>query len=397
MSNHPMLEFYRKASLMLIGLVLFTLVLALICWDLGFVRNALLPASDSVLPWKLETLTDAYRGGTSSITVNDSSRSLDYDYTLTEDVMTPHATVIVSFAERQGAARFIDLSEYVTVAFKLKCAPSNVLTFHLHTFDPRATDPKNFYSYRIAKAFFSCSEDWSNVEIDLRYLYVPEWWLNRFKIETSDQNYRRDKVVAFSIVASFEGPIDAPANIKTNVKISEMAFQGRHWRYAWPFGGLLVLVWMSFIFWLFKHYTRSLIANVKDKLQKDLALIAYRELSAEPQTDREKVLLLRFIATRYADPDLSLEKTSLALGIDRTKINEILKREVGLTFTACLNKLRLTEAARLLSENDSANVAEIAYTVGYSNVTYFGRVFKNEYGCSPKVFKKTDIGSGESS
>jgi YesN/AraC family two-component response regulator len=130
-----------------------------------------------------------------------------------------------------------------------------------------------------------------------------------------------------------------------------------------------------------------LIAGVKDKLQQDLTLMAYRQLSVEPQADREKVLLLGFLATKYADPGLNLKKAITTLGINRIKINEILKNELGLTFTACLNKLRLTEAARLLSENDKANVAEIAYSVGYNNVIYFGRVFKNEYGCSPKAFK----------
>jgi AraC-like DNA-binding protein len=383
--------FYRKAILIFAGLVALTLVLALICWNLVSVRISLQPASDSVIPWRLETITDAYRGGTSSLTVNESSPGLDYDYILTEVTANPHATVILGFAERQGAERFIDLSEYSTIEFKAKCAPSNVLSLHLHSFDPRTADPSNFYSSRIAKAFFPCREEWSDVEIDLRYLYVPEWWLQRFKMDVSDQHYRLDKVVAISIVASFEGPI----NTRANVKINELALQRWNWRHAWVFGGLSALVWACFIFWLFKQYTRSLIKDVKDKLQKDLALVAYRELSAEPQMDREKVLLLRFMATRYADPDLNLEKTSAVLGINRTKINDILKNEFGLTFTACLNKLRLTEAARLLSENDKANVAEIAYSVGYNNLTYFIRLFKNEYGCPPKAFKsisRSDIG-----
>lgn len=375
--------FYKKVILVFIGLLALTSVLVFVCRSLVFVRDVLLPVRDSVIPWKLETITDAYRGGTSSISVKDSSLGLDFDYMLTENVRYPHVTAIVSLTERQDAEHSVDLSEYSAVAFRVKCAPRNVLTFHLHSLDPKATDPANFYSYRIAKAFFPCREKWSNVEIDLRHLYVPEWWLERFKIEVSDQNYRLDKVVAFSIVASFEGAVNTPAN----VKISEMALQGRDWRYAWAGGGLLFLVWASFIFWVFRQYTRNLVANVKEKFQEDRPLPPYRQLSEEPQKDRERVLLLRFMATKYADPDLSLERTITALGINRMKINRILKEELGLTFTACLNKLRLTEAARLLAENDKANVAEIAYTVGYNNLTYFIRIFKQEYGCTPRAFK----------
>jgi len=75
------------------------------------------------------------------------------------------------------------------------------------------------------------------------------------------------------------------------------------------------------------------------------------------------------------------------IAISRTKINDILKAELGFTFTSYLNKLRLTEAARLLAEKEDANIAEIAYSVGYKNVSYFNKLFKEEYGCTPKSFK----------
>src|SRR5690606_9698016 len=130
------------------------------------------------------------------------------------------------------------------------------------------------------------------------------------------------------------------------------------------------VVWACFTCWLFRQYTKYLIADVKDKLQKNRPLIAYQRLSVEtPRKDREKIALMRLIATRYADPDLSLEKAAAALGVNRTKINDILKQELGFTFSAYLNKLRLAEAARLLSEKGGASVAEIAYSVGYSNVS----------------------------
>ncbi|HEX5057396.1 MAG TPA: AraC family transcriptional regulator [Gammaproteobacteria bacterium] len=378
-----MLGFYKKAILMFAGLVALTLVSTLVCWKLLLVRDVLLPAGDSVIPWKFETMTDVRRGGASSITVNDSSASLDYDYILTEDVQYPQVTAIFNFAGQESARQYADLSKYSTVAFRAKCRPRNVLTFHLYSFDPKVTDPADFNSYRIAKAFFPCDEEWSDVEIDLKHLYVPTWWLSRFKIEVSDQNYRLNQVAAFSIIASFEGPVGKPAN----VRIGELGLRGRDWRYAWACGVLLVLVWAGFILWLFRRYTQSLVADMQDKLRKDRPLLAYQQLSVQPQEDREKTLLLRFMATEYADPDLSLEKTISTLGISRTKINEILKSELGYTFTGCLNKLRLTEAARLLSENDNANVAEIAYSVGYNNLTYFIRLFKNEYGSTPKAFK----------
>src|SRR5690606_30776829 len=132
-----------------------------------------------------------------------------------------------------------------------------------------------------------------------------------------------------------------------------------------------LLIWALFLIGLFRRYVFVLTVDIREKVRLDQPLLAYKKLSIEPQKDKEKSALLRLMATEYENPDISLESVTLSLGINRTKINEILKEELGLTFTAYLNKLRLTEAARLLSENEDANVSEIAYLVGYNNVSYF--------------------------
>jgi AraC-like DNA-binding protein len=101
--------------------------------------------------------------------------------------------------------------------------------------------------------------------------------------------------------------------------------------------------------------------------------------------------VLRYIATNYTDTEIDLESVVSATGTNRNKVNEVLKTELGMTFTSYLNKLRLTEAARLLAEKSGAAIAEIAYSVGYSNVSYFNKLFKEEYGCTPKSFRSLAI------
>lgn len=378
-----MLEFYKKAIVVFFGLVILTVLLALACLNRIYINDGLLPIQDSAIPWKFETITDVQKGGTSSITVNDSRLGLDYDYVLTGDVQYPHVTAVVAFADLHNARQLVDLREYSTVRFKVKCAPHNVLAFHLHTFDPQVTDRSNFSSYRISETLFSCNERWSEVNIDLQYMTVATWWLATFGQIISDQQYRLDKVIAFSIGASRLGPIDTPAS----VEITGLALGKRDWRYAWAFAGVVALVWLAYIFWLLKQYTQSVISDVKDKLQKDLPLMAYQQLSIEPHKDREKSQILRFMATEYANPDLNLDTAINELGINRTKINEILKEELGFTFNAYLNKLRLAEAARLLAKTEDVNVKVIAFAVGYNDPSYFNKLFKNEYGCTPKTFR----------
>jgi AraC-like DNA-binding protein len=149
----------------------------------------------------------------------------------------------------------------------------------------------------------------------------------------------------------------------------------------------LFVLWTIAGVWLFRQHTRALTESLKRKIQQDRPLVAYQQLSVEPKRDKDSDAILRYLTTEYANPELNLEALVNAIGVSRTKINDILKAELGFTFTGYLNKLRLTEAARLLSESKDVSVGEIAYSVGYKNISYFNKLFKEEYGCSPKVFR----------
>lgn len=378
-----MLRFYKKSILIFFGLLLFTLVSGFICFERVFIKDTLLPAGDSVIPWKTETITDVGMGGSSSVSVTEHPYNLNYEYHLTEDFMFPYVIIAVAFDELEQAKNPVDLSKYSTATFGIKCTPINSLVFNVHMIDEKITVPGIFDTYRIAAVLFPCHEEWSDVKIDLRQLDVPQWWLESMNADIFDKHYRLDKVIAIGFAAMRQGPL----NTLARVKISKLTLHGRDWRYAWVFAGFAVLVWGGFIVWFVKKYTLNVIANAQEKLGNGQPFMAYRQLSIEPYRDKEKSQVLQFMATEYANPDLSLESVIATLGINRTKINELLKDELNMTFSTYLRKLRLAEAARLLSQRDDASVTQIASSVGYRDVSYFRKLFKNEYGSTPGAFK----------
>ncbi len=387
-----MLKFYRQASAIFLGLAVLTALLAYVCVKHVFLNDQLFPAYKSTIPWKFETITDAEKGGSSSVSVTEDVYSLDYEYYLTEAVNFPNVLTVMAFAEPGDVNSLVDLSKYTAITFRMKCTPRNILIFYLHSFDENVTDPADFNSYRRASTLVPCDEEWSEVRIELLHLRVPMWWLELAKIDTYDQEYSLDKVLAISFDATRQGPVNTPAKIK----IGELSLRGRDWRYAWALAGFAAAVWLGFISWLFRQYTAGLVAEVKNKLKKDQPLMAYQRLSIEPHRDKEKNQLLQFMAKEYVNPDVSLESAVETLGINRTKINALLKDELGMTFSAYLNKLRLSEAARLLSaRDDNASVETIAHSVGYSDVSYFRKLFKNEYGCTPGAFISGQSGKNE--
>lgn len=378
-------RFYRNAAVLFASLLIATVLAGHVCFDQTFLVDRLLPAPKSVYPWFAITTSDAEQNGNSTIQLNDSTQSLDYEFTISEGGGALHsfASVDMAFFSNENSSRLADLSKYSHLRFNAKCSPKNVLSFTAHTFDKQVTDPTNPTTYRIPMTFFACDDEWTQIDIDLKHLEIPEWWLSSHKLRLSDRSYDLSKTSGMSFGISVQSPRD----VHSTAKIVELELVGRDWKYAYIFAVIAAALWLTYALWFFKRHTQALIADLEEKMQKDRPLIAYQQLSVEPHRDKEKSAVLRYMATEYANPDISLETAISTIGINRAKMNSILKDEIGLTFSAYLNKLRLTEAARLLSEKSEANVAEIAFSVGYNNVSYFNKLFKNEYGCSPKTFK----------
>ncbi len=378
-----MQEFYNKALTVFLLLLGLSALVGYMCFNRTYLHLPLIPAGKSDLLWRAEATSDINQGGVSSVKINDDQFSLNFDFTLFKKAEYPFASTELVFIDRESVPILVDLSQYDSISFSTKCSPANTFTLIMMTFDEKISIPGNFLTYRGPSAFFSCNAKWANVELDLTRLETPQWWFTMFKLELSKQTYKLDKVAKIIFGTTFQ----SPAEVASIIQLNEITLNGRDWRYMYLLGILLLVIWGGYLFWLFRLHTQVLIRDLKDKIQKNRPLVAYQQLSVEPHRDKEKSAILRFMATEYANPDLDVETIVNAIGVNRTKVNDILKSELGLTFSTYLNKLRLTEAARLLADKEEANVAEIAYSVGYKNVSYFNKLFKEEYGCTPKTFK----------
>jgi AraC-like DNA-binding protein len=378
-----MQQFYKKALLSLFCLIATNALVSYICIDRTYLHIPLLPAEESELLWQTEPSSDALQGGLSSIKLKDDQFGLRFEFTIVKKTDHPFASVALSFIDSADKNILIDLSQYNSISFSSKCSPANTLTFSALTFDEKVSVPGDFLTYRNPSTFFACNEKWTPIKIDLTRLETPDWWIAMFKLDLSEQTYVLDKVPRITFSSTFQSPIEK----LSEVQIDEITLHGRDWRYLYFLGIFMFLAWGGYAVWFFRQHTQALISDLKDKLQRDRPLVAYQQLSLEPHHDKEKGTILRFMGTEYANAELDLDTMVTKIGISRTKINDILKSELGFTFSTYLNKLRLTEAARLLTEKEEANVAEIAYSVGYKNVSYFNKLFKEEYGCTPKTFK----------
>ncbi|WP_338763274.1 helix-turn-helix transcriptional regulator [Massilia sp. METH4] len=376
-----MRAFYTKALLRLVLLLGASILLGYLCVARSYHREPLFGQED--FGWQLHNWHNS-SDGTTRLDAKVETGRLIMEFSLSGSNSFPNASTALFFTDRQGKPKMRDWTGFDKLSFEARCFPANTIRIALPSFDDKLSKPGDMLTYRTPAAFVDCDPDGARIELDLARLAVPQWWIDMHKLKPSDMGYSLAKVAQIEFGTSTRSQAGTPSR----VEIAAIELHDREYGYLYFLGAFLAVAWGGFGFWFFRQYAAALASDLRARMQKDLPLVAYQQLAIEPHREKEKSALLKLLATRYADSELDLETVVSQTGINRNKVNEILKAEMGYTFTGYLNKLRLTEAARLLVENGSASIAEIAYSVGYKNSSYFNKLFKEEYQCTPKAFRE---------
>jgi len=383
LSGHPtficMHALYSKALLRLVLLLGLSILVGFLCVSRSYHRVPLFEQED--FSWKLRTHSSK---DATDLNARVDAERLIVEYVLAGSDPNSYVTTGLLFRDRGGKPALFDWSRFGKISFEARCFPAGTIRVGLATFDDKLSKLDELMTYRMPTAYVSCNPDGGRVELDLAHLTIQQWWLALNKLDPSDLGYSLAKVGLIEVSTSHASRVGTPSRIE----IAGIEMHERKYGYLYFLAAFLILAWAGFAFWCVKQYAVALANDLHARMQKDLPLVAYQQLALEPHREREKSAILRLLATRYADSELDLETVVSETGVNRNKVNDILKAEMGYTFIGYLNKLRLTEASRLLVENTSASIAEIAYSVGYKNSSYFNKLFKEEYECTPKAFRE---------
>jgi AraC-like DNA-binding protein len=119
------------------------------------------------------------------------------------------------------------------------------------------------------------------------------------------------------------------------------------------------------------------------------ALARDRRLGSHTQRTMRKVMAL--IHEHYAD-SLSRDKMAQHIGVSTRHLTRSFCQEVGISPIAYLNRYRIKQAKRLLDAKNSS-ITQVAHAVGYSDSSYFVKVFRREVGLSPRDYQARGVNS----
>lgn len=114
-------------------------------------------------------------------------------------------------------------------------------------------------------------------------------------------------------------------------------------------------------------------------------LMGHMETLDTSDTEQATVFkVLSYVETHYAQG--SLTELAQILHFDLHALSREIKQKTGKTYTQLVQEKRLAQAAFLLKNTDR-NVDDIANAVGYENMGYFHRIFKDAFDMSPRNYR----------
>lgn len=90
----------------------------------------------------------------------------------------------------------------------------------------------------------------------------------------------------------------------------------------------------------------------------------------------------------YRNPDFKLVDLQKVLPMNRTYLSQFIHAEYGCSFYLFVNRFRVEEAKRLMTEHPDMKMADVSSNCGFSSPSVFSRTFSTMTGQSPREWGK---------
>lgn len=131
-------------------------------------------------------------------------------------------------------------------------------------------------------------------------------------------------------------------------------------------------------------YTEIIRCSLIDILVSTMRKIT--DYSKTIKKDSPTEYIMKAISKNF-NKNITLSEISKPLNYSLPYISSKFKADTGYSFTEYLQKYRIEHSIRLLSNSDM-KIIDIAYSVGYNDINFFGELFKKYVNMTPSQFRK---------
>ena len=136
--------------------------------------------------------------------------------------------------------------------------------------------------------------------------------------------------------------------------------------------------------------------ELRQKLQQHylslagLAKVAVAEKEMPPVSNFENAFVTRakaIVEAHLDDFDFDVEKFCRALTMSHAQVHRKLSALTGLSANKFIRSVRLSKA-KILLKNPEITITAVAFDTGFNDPSYFGKVFKQEFGLTPAEWRE---------
>lgn len=145
----------------------------------------------------------------------------------------------------------------------------------------------------------------------------------------------------------------------------------------------------SFLCPMYESSIRRLTDKNANILTEGLLYYTLSFLNADAdEIERKKVsdnlfeTIVNYVDNHYRESDMSLGRLAKTFSYTEKYLSSLFKKNMHIGFVAYLNNLRVQYANELIDKGDGS-ISEISSACGYSDYTYFSKVFKKSTGKTP--------------
>ena len=103
---------------------------------------------------------------------------------------------------------------------------------------------------------------------------------------------------------------------------------------------------------------------------------------------------IKVVEDKMDNHELSVNSFAHEAGMSQTQLYRKLMALTGQSPSAFIRSIRLKKAAQLIVQ-DYGNTSDVAYAVGFNNLSYFAKCFKEQFGVAPSGYGKNKIPANE--